>query len=154
MLIKKNFKCCQWFSSQPFILCEAALPRSHHLQNDVGEKCWELPLPAQVWEPSCYSECEEKPADFWLPPWFKPWEADTCVAGAAFAGCCGLQSTETVQFDRLMGQYPFHGCLSISPALWTLSLVLPHPSSRAGREPKPWCHSPAFTLRESSKDWK
>lgn len=62
-LLFKKSKCCQWCCLQPSILCEAALPRSHCLQNGVGERNWELPLPAQPWEPLCYSECEEKPAN-------------------------------------------------------------------------------------------
>lgn len=57
---------------------------------------------------------------------------------------------ETLQFDTFLGHCPFH--LPISPVLGMWSLVIPHPSSRTGREP--WCPSPAFTFKESCKDWK
>lgn len=141
-LFKKKSKCCQRFCLQSFILCEAAISRSHCLQNGAGERYWELPLPAQFQEPLCCSEREEKPVNSWPPPPFTPWEADTSVL-AVFADW-------DPAMWQISGALPFHGPLPFSPVLW--SLVFPHASSRAGSEPQ--CHSPAFTLRGSCKDWK
>lgn len=141
MLIKKKSKCCQWFCLQASILCEAALSRSHCLQNGVGERYWEQPSSGS----HSAIQSEGKTCSFLSP--------SMIYTVGSWCLCPGSSICTWVWFARHW-----------DPAIWHIYGALPFPWPSAhlswaedgvlgASPPQPWCLSPASTLRESCKDW-